>query len=89
MMRLKRLQVWPNWRPHGDEVVATGRQTKMLIARWIFLLLFAASVVCFALYIGSGQVRYRQWGLLILKWAVAAGLAFFAVLVLERLVLMV
>lgn len=61
----------------------------MLIARWIFLLLGVAAIVSFALYIGTGQVRFRRWGVVIIKWAVMAGLAFFAVLVLERLAVMV
>jgi hypothetical protein len=58
----------------------------MLIARWIVLLLALAAVLCFAMFIGTGQVRYRAWGVLIVKWAVIAGLAFFAVLILERMV---
>ena len=57
----------------------------MLIARWIFMLLAVAAVVCFAFYIATGEMRYRRIGLLILKWTVTAGLAFFAVLILERL----
>ncbi|HZE90756.1 MAG TPA: hypothetical protein VE029_03465 [Rhizobacter sp.] len=61
----------------------------MLIFRWVFFLLFAGCLVCFALYAGTGQIRYRRWGLKVLTWTVAAGLAFFAVLVLERLALMI
>ncbi len=61
----------------------------MLIARWIFLLLGVAAIVSFALYIGTGQVQFRRWGIVIVKWAVFSGLAFFAVLVLERLAVMV
>mgnify|MGYP003575407486 CR=1 FL=1 len=61
----------------------------MLIARWIFLLLGVAAIVCFAMYIGTGQVRFRHYGLVVVKWAVFAGLAFFAVLILERLAILV
>ena len=57
----------------------------MLIFRWIFLLLAVAAVLCFAMFIGTGQVRYRSWGIRIVKWAVIAGLGFFAVLILERM----
>lgn len=57
----------------------------MLLFRWTVLLLLIASGVCFAFYIGTGQARYRQWGLVILKWTVIAALGFFAVLALERL----
>lgn len=57
----------------------------MLIFRWAVVLLLLAAGVCFALYIGTGQARYRTWGLIILKWTVLAALGFFGVLVLERL----
>jgi hypothetical protein len=57
----------------------------MLIARLVIGLLLFAAVVCFALYIGTRQARWRRLGLVIVKWTVLAGLAFFAVLILERL----
>ncbi|HSX95213.1 MAG TPA: hypothetical protein VLG41_19975 [Hydrogenophaga sp.] len=57
----------------------------MQLFRWTVLLLLIAAGVCFAFYIGTGQARYRQWGLVILKWTVIAALGFFAVLALERL----
>jgi len=58
----------------------------MLMFRLVVFLLLLAAGVCFALYVGTGQKRYRQWGLVILKWTVLAALGFFGVLVLERLV---
>jgi hypothetical protein len=58
----------------------------MLIFRWIFLLLLAAGAVSLAMYVGTGQPRYRVIGILLVKWTVVAALAFFAVLILERLV---
>lgn len=57
----------------------------MLIFRWIVLLLLVAGVLCFAMYIGTGQARWRRLGLLIVKWTVLAGLGLFAVLLLERM----
>jgi hypothetical protein len=57
----------------------------MLIARTIVLLLLVAGVVCFAMYVGTGQQRFRVLGIRIVKWTVIAGLAFFAVLILELL----
>jgi hypothetical protein len=57
----------------------------MLIFRWIVLLLLVAGVLCFAMYIGTGQVRWRQIGIRIVKWTIVAGLGFFAVLLLERM----
>jgi hypothetical protein len=38
----------------------------MLFFRWAILLLLLAAGVCFALYAGTGQARYRQWGLVVL-----------------------
>ncbi len=60
----------------------------MLIFRLVVGLLLFAGVLCFALYIGSGQVIWRRRGLLIVKWTVLAALGFFAVLILERLAMM-
>jgi hypothetical protein len=61
----------------------------MLIARVIFGLLLVAGVLCFAMYAGTGQTRWRALGWRIVKWTLVAGLAFFAVLILERLALMI
>jgi multisubunit Na+/H+ antiporter MnhB subunit len=57
----------------------------MLLFRWAVLLLLMGAAVCGAFYIGTGQERYRRWGLRTLRWVVVAGLAFFGVLILERL----
>lgn len=57
----------------------------MLIFRLTMMLLLVAVVASFAFYIGTGQVKYRTLGLKLLKWAVLAGLGFFGVLLLERL----
>jgi len=57
----------------------------MLIFRWIVLLLLLGGVACFAMYAATGQVRWRVLGIRIVKWAVIAGLAFFAVLLIEQL----
>lgn len=61
----------------------------MLVFRWIMLLLLVAGVLCFAMYIGTQDRNWRDRGLIIVKWAVIAGLGFFAVLILERLAVMV
>ena len=42
--------------------------------------------VCFAMYIGTGQVRWRQRGIVIVKWTMIAAFGFFAVLITERIV---
>ena len=57
----------------------------MLLFRWIVLLLLVAGLLCFAMYIGTGQLRYRVLGIRIVKWTVVAALGFFAVLILERM----
>lgn len=57
----------------------------MLLFRWLILLLLIGAAVSFAFYIGTGQPRYRRWGLLTLKWTLMAAGGFFAVLILERI----
>jgi hypothetical protein len=61
----------------------------MLVFRWIVLLLLIAGILCFAMYVGTGDVLWRTRGLTVVKWAVVAGLGFFAVLALERLAVLV
>ncbi len=60
----------------------------MLLFRLVFGLLLVSGVLCFAMFIGTGQVVWRRRGTVIVKWTVLAGLAFFAVLILERLAVM-
>jgi hypothetical protein len=60
----------------------------MLIFRRVFGLLLVAGLLSFAMYIGTGQTVWRQRGLVIIKWTVLAAFGFFAVLILERLALM-
>ena len=55
------------------------------VFRAVFGLLLLAGILCFAMYIGTGQAGWRQRGLVIVKWTVLAALGFFAVLMLERL----
>lgn len=57
----------------------------MLLFRWALLLLLLVAAVCFAFYAGTGQPRYRRWGLLTLKWTIIAALLFFAVLIVTRI----
>lgn len=59
-----------------------------MIFRLIVGLLLAAGVLCFAMYIGTRQPLWRRRGIVIIKWTVLAGLGFFAVLILERLALL-
>jgi predicted CDP-diglyceride synthetase/phosphatidate cytidylyltransferase len=57
----------------------------MVIFRLVFGLLLLAGILCFAMYIGTGQAKWRQLGIRIVKWTVIAALGFFAVLMLERM----
>lgn len=57
----------------------------MVLFRFAIFFLLLAAGVCFAFYIGTGQQRFRVWGIRILKWTVIAALGFFGVLVLERI----
>ena len=60
----------------------------MMIFRLVFGLLLVGGLLCFAMYIGTGQGAWRARGLVIVKWTVLAALGFFAVLILERLALL-
>ena len=60
----------------------------MMIFRLVFGLLLVCGLLCFAMYIGTGQVLWRQRGLVVVKWTLLAAFGFFAVLILERLVLL-
>lgn len=58
----------------------------MNLFRLVAVLMLVAAVVCFGLYVFTGEQRYRRWGLRIVKWTVLVVLGLFAVLVVERLV---
>lgn len=57
----------------------------MVIFRLVFGLLLLAGLLCFAMYIGTGQVLWRRRGLVIVTWTVIAGLVFFGGIALQRL----
>jgi len=57
----------------------------MLIFRLVLGLLLVASVLCFAMSVGTGSLWWRRRGIILMKWALIASLGFFAVLILERL----
>jgi hypothetical protein len=58
----------------------------MAAFRFVFGLLLAASMVCFAMYIGTSQIVWRKRGIVVLKWTLIAALGFFAVLIVEKVV---
>lgn len=53
--------------------------------RWVILFLFVLAAACFVAYMVTGHMAYRRWGLVIFKWTVVAGLGFFAVLAVQRM----
>lgn len=57
----------------------------MLMLRWVVLLLLVASAICFALFVGTREVRYKRLGLVILKWTLLGTLVFFAVLATQNI----
>jgi hypothetical protein len=57
----------------------------MGVFRALLLLTLIAGAACFAVYAVSGQTRYRVYGVRLVGWTVVAGLAFFAVLIVQRL----
>jgi hypothetical protein len=59
----------------------------MMIFRVLVFLLMVAGLLSFGLYLATGQVAWRRRAIVVIKWTVIAGLAFFAVLLLERLAL--
>ncbi len=58
----------------------------MLLMRALVLMLLLGALVSFALYVGSGQIRFKRYGWIILKGAVLMACGFFAILILERIV---
>ena len=57
----------------------------MALVRAIIMLLLVVAAVSFAFYAGTGQPKYKRFGLIVLKWTLAAALAFFVALTLDRL----
>lgn len=57
----------------------------MLIFRWLVLFLLFGAALSMAFYLGTGRAYFKRWALLILKWSVIAGITFFAVLMLGRI----
>ena len=60
----------------------------MVMFRLVFGLLLVSGLLCFAMYVGTSQVVWRRRGIVIVKWTLIAALGFFAVLILERLALL-
>lgn len=57
----------------------------MMIFRVLVLVLMAAAAGLFVAFAVTGRPRYKQQGLLLLKWTIIAALGFFAGMAVERL----
>ncbi len=57
----------------------------MLVFRLVFGLLLLAGLLCFAVFVATGQPVWRQRGVVIVKWTLIAAAGFAAVILLERL----
>jgi hypothetical protein len=53
--------------------------------RVLVFFLLVAGLLCFAMYLGTGNPKWRGLGIRVIKWTVIAVLGFAAVLLLERL----
>ncbi len=58
----------------------------MVFLRALFLFLLLAAAACIICFLVTGQQRYKQYGLRVLRWTLAAASVFFGVLILERIV---
>ena len=56
----------------------------MLFLRAVVLLLLVTGVACFAVYAVTGSLQYRRVGIRLVKWTIVAGLVFFGVLFIDR-----
>lgn len=56
----------------------------MLLFRWAIMLLLLSAAASFIFFVGTGQERYKRYGLKVLKWTLIAAFGFFTVLILER-----
>jgi hypothetical protein len=59
----------------------------MALVRGLVVLMLVVAGLCFAMYAGTGEPRYKKLGLIVLKWTLVAAFAFFAGLIFERVFL--
>lgn len=56
----------------------------MAAVRAIVLLLLLAAAISFALYAGTGEPKYKRFGIVVLKWTLLATFGFFVALFIDR-----
>ena len=57
----------------------------MLLFRILLLLMLVGAGVCFAFFIATHNLRFRRWGMQLLKYTLLTALVFFGVLILSRI----
>ena len=57
----------------------------MPILRAVVLLMLVVTALLFLAFAITGQTRYKNYGMVVLKWTLLAGFGFFAVLIAQRL----
>ncbi len=57
----------------------------MLLFRILLLLMLVGAGVCFAFFIATNNLRFRRWGMQLLKYTLLTALVFFGVLILSRI----
>jgi hypothetical protein len=57
----------------------------MLLFRALLLLMLIGAGVCFAFFIATNNLRFRRWGMQLLKYTLLTALVFFGVLILSRI----
>lgn len=57
----------------------------MAFFRGLFLILLLGVIVSFGLFIYTGDLRFKRYGLLTLKWIFIAAFGFFGVLIVQKL----
>lgn len=57
----------------------------MAFFRAVFLILLLGVIFCFGRFIYTGDVRYKRYGLVTLKWILIVAFGFFGVLILQKL----
>lgn len=57
----------------------------MVFLRALFLVLLLTATGCFVCFLVTGQQRYKQYGVRVLRWTMVAAAIFFGVLIVENL----
>ena len=62
-----------------------AERAPMLLFRILLLLMLVGAGVCFAFFIATNNLRFRRWGMQLLKYTLLTALVFFGVLILSRI----